>query len=75
MELRLTNGATVSRVHGETATELIAGFQFEMDAVEFANAKLASDAAREWFDSYYIVSNHNDGNITIIRHPKEEKRP
>lgn len=71
MELRINNGATVSRVYGDSSAELLAGFQYQGDAVDFARAKLAEDAAREFTDSHYIVSNHYDGTLTIVRHEKK----
>jgi hypothetical protein len=74
MEAKFTNGSTVSRMYGRNAeTELMAAFQYEGDAKEFALRKLADDAARDWSDSSYIVSNHYTGHVTVFTHqPKDE---
>ena len=72
MELRLTNGATVTRVHGKKVAELLAGFQYESDAIAFAKTKLVEDAGRQWFDSWYVVTNHYNGHVEIVAHPEKE---
>lgn len=73
MDVRITNGATVSRMWGtEPETEFLAAFQYESDAREFALSKLADDAKRDWFDSTYIVSNHGNGTVAVFR-PKRPK--
>jgi hypothetical protein len=73
MEAKFTNGASVSRMYGRNAeTELMAAFQYECDAKEFALRKLADDAERKWFDSTYIVSNHCSGAVLVYTHVPAE---
>lgn len=70
MDVRITNGATVSRVWGtEPQAEFLAAFQYELDAQDFAKAKMADDASRNWYDSTYIISNHGNGLVTVL-YPK-----
>ena len=73
MDVRIVNGATVSRVWGaDSETEFLAAFQYVGDASDFAVAKLADDAKRNFFDSTYIVSNHGNGQVTMHRPKKPE---
>jgi hypothetical protein len=70
-ELRINGGASVHRAYGDGGTEFLACFQYELDAKEFAERKIAEDAARDWHDSFYVISNHFDGTLIIVRHAKE----
>ena len=67
MEARFTNGSTVNRVWSDTSTELIAAFQYQNDAVAFAQLKLSEDIERKIANSHYIVSCTYSGKIEIIR--------
>jgi hypothetical protein len=69
-EILINGGASVHRAWGDGGTELLACFQYELDAKEFAERKVAEDAARDWRDSFYVISNHFDGQLTIVRHAK-----
>lgn len=70
MEARFTNGASVSRAWRDAEeAELLAVFQYEGDAIDFARAKLAEDAGRD-FKSDYIVNNCYSGKATILRAAK-----
>jgi hypothetical protein len=68
MEARFINGATCNRVWGDTSSELLGAFQYETDAVKFAESKLAEDAERKWTDSMYVVTCTLTGKLTIVRH-------
>jgi hypothetical protein len=70
-DIRIDGGASVHRAWGDGGTEFLACFQYELDAKEFSARKIDEDAARNWRDSFYIVSTHSDGKLTIIRHVKE----
>jgi hypothetical protein len=68
MEVRLTNGATVSRVWSESFnTELVAGFQYEQDAMLFAQARAELDVKHKLAGSFYVVTNHYNGAVNIVR--------
>ena len=69
MEVKLPNGCSVNRLWGDHSEgELLAAFQYDTDAVEFAKAKLAEDAKREMFDSFYAIASSYSGKIQVIRH-------
>jgi hypothetical protein len=72
MDAKFVNGATVTRVWSDEATELLAAFQYDTDAITFAKMK-ASDDSRP--DSVrYHVYNHYTAKTTIIAPPKREAR-
>lgn len=63
-----TNGVTVSRAYSDTQeAELVAVFQYETDALDFAKARVdrEKDSSAD-----YIISNHYSGKITILRGAK-----
>ena len=68
MDLRFINGSSVNRCWGDESTELVAGFQYENDAIQFAKSKLAEDVARKWLESFYVVHDTCNGKMTVIRH-------
>lgn len=66
MEARFVNGSFVSRVWGDDSTELLAAFQYDSDAISFAEGKVAEDAKRAFANSFYVVSNTYSGKITVL---------
>lgn len=66
MEARFINGSSVSRVYSDGTGELVAAFQYECDAVKFAEQKIAEDAARD-FKSDYVVACSLTGNVKVFR--------
>lgn len=70
--IEVSNGASVSRIWGDGHTEFLACFQYDCDARDFAERKLAEDAARDWLGSSYAVSNHYDGKLSIFAHKPEK---
>jgi hypothetical protein len=74
MEARFVNGTSVSRIYGDNSkAELIAVFEYELDATEFAYAKLKDDAERKWFELSYVIVSMYTGKISIVRHNRTEK--
>lgn len=69
MEPKFVNGSTVSRVWGDSSSELIAAFQYESNAVEFA--KMAATDETRPTNVFYVVSCHLNGKITIVRPPEK----
>jgi hypothetical protein len=75
MRAEFTNGATVSRIYGSNSeTELLAAFHWPDDAKDFAQALLAKDAARDWFDSSYVVVDHGSGAVFVLRPQRPEAK-
>jgi hypothetical protein len=71
-EIRINGGASVHRTYEDGGAEFLACFQYEGDAKDFAERQVASDTQRGWLSSFYIISNHYDGNLTIVRPVKAE---
>lgn len=67
MEVRFTNGCSVNRVWSDAGTELIAVFQYEQNAVAFAKTQAADETRPDGV--FYVVSNHYNGKITVVRRP------
>ena len=67
MEARFVNGSTVNRCWGDCSTELMAAFQYEMDAIAFAKAKVADDAKHNLGPCDYAVHCTYSGKLTMVR--------
>lgn len=66
MQIDFKNGTTVSRIWGDlTDGELLAAFQYDCDALLFA------DVAAHRLDerAYFIVTDHHSGKVTVVRKP------
>ena len=72
MKIEFPNGASVHRIYLTGTGELLAAFQYDGDAKEYANTRLAADAANKWFDASYAVFNSYDAKLTIFQHVKPE---
>jgi hypothetical protein len=68
IQIIFINSCTVHRAWDDGSNELLAGFQYETYAIEFAKAKLAYDAGRNSLNSYYVVHETCAGKMTIVRH-------
>lgn len=68
MDVSFINGATVNRCYADDGTELLAHFQYESDAIEFAKMKLAEYAPHKLINSFYVVHNTYNGKMTMVRH-------
>ena len=66
MEVKFSNGASVCRIWSDDKPELLAAFQYETDAINFAKMRLAEDRGAR-LSNWYVVSNHYSGALTIIR--------
>lgn len=66
MDLKINNGSVVNRVLFNGSAELIAGFQYESDAIAFATMKVTEEAERD-YRSDYVVSCTLTGKLTIIK--------
>lgn len=71
MEARFVNGATVTRVWSNEATELLGAFQYETDAIAFAKLK-AEDETRPDTVRYFVYC-HNKAKTTIIAKQKQSE--
>ena len=66
MEARFPNGSSVSRMWGDREEgELIGAFQYELDAIAFARAKIAEDAEQK-FTNRYVVACTLRGTVRVI---------
>jgi len=64
LDLKITNGSSVTRIWDNDHTEFLAAFQYETHAISFAKDCAAEDRdTRVW----YIVSNHHSGGVPIVR--------
>lgn len=67
MYAEFKNGATVSMFYTSLKCgELIAAFQYDRDAVLFAEMK-ARECAERKSDNTYVVTDHHSGKVTIVR--------
>lgn len=68
MEARIINGTSVSRIHPseDAEGELLAAFQYDLDAIAFAKAKIAEDARRDW-KADYVVACSLTGKVRVLR--------
>lgn len=67
MDARFTNGSTVNRIWGDANTELMAAFQYERDAIEFATAKVQDDQKHGLGPCDYAVHCTYSGKLTMVR--------
>ena len=67
MEARFTNGATVNRIWSDgKSTELIAAFQYENDAISFAEARAAEDRENDFGPCSYAIHCTYSGKLTMV---------
>ena len=69
-EIRILNGATVSRIWRDSEAEFLAAFQYSCDARDFAQARIARDAEEKLTSQGYVVADLGSGRVTIFR-PRE----
>lgn len=73
MQIEFMNGSTVSQMWGDlTDGEVVAAFQYERDALMFAQAKAADDAKHK-MNRYHIVTDHRTGKLVVIRQAAAEQ--
>lgn len=73
MRAEFSCGSSVSRAYNSTdEAELIAIFAYEGDAEDFAKAKLADDAARNWLGCSYLVASSQTGRVKMFHHKPAE---
>jgi hypothetical protein len=72
MEAKFTNGSTVTRLWDDQTTELIAAFQYELDAIRFANQKLLDETKPGHVR--YLVYCHHSAKATILKKPPPEEK-
>lgn len=65
MSVEIKNGASVSRMWGDDSGELLGAFQYASHAIAFAKL-MAQDDTRP-STVYYVVTNHHDGEVRIVR--------
>lgn len=74
MSIEITNGAFVHRFYVVGRhPELLAVFQYIREAEAFAKMKLDDDAALDWLDGFYVVTNMQSGRMKEFRHLKKER--
>lgn len=74
MEAKFINGSTVSRVWGRNEeAELLAAFQYETDAMDFARSKLTEDQKHDTLrNCSYVVASHCTGKVVFLSPPLAE---
>lgn len=78
MDIRVTGGSTLHRIwgfqgDGQAAVELLGYFTYSTDALAHAQLKIKEATARCFFDSIYIISNHNTGALIALKATRPER--
>ena len=71
MGVEMTNGSSVSRIYSDGSGDLLAVFQYDGDARDFAEQQVEQDAKRSFYGALYVVANCYNGKVSVHRGPVE----